>query len=102
AAALDIGKADILKLISRYGKETVSTALTALLQQSEAAVRRAIQALADGDYSFEDYVDDDGIEDRPILIRVRLKVDGPNITVDLTGSSRQAQGPVNCTLNILK
>ena len=50
----------------------------------------------DGEYVFEDFVDDDGI-DRP-LASARLVVAGDE--VDLSGSSEQAKGPVNCTLNM--
>ena len=63
-------------------------------------MRAAIAAIPDGDYAFEDFVDDDGIRDGRLAIRVRLTVRGDALHVDFEGSSPQAAGPVNCTLNM--
>ena len=64
-------------------------------------MRAAIARIPDGTYAFHDFVDDDGIErDRPLRIDVALTVAGDSVIVDLGGSSDQAVGPVNCTLNM--
>ena len=101
-AALDIGAGHILHLGEKYGRATVTQASAQLLEQSEAAVRRTIANVPDGEYAFEDYVDDDGISSDPIRIAVRLTVSGDRVIVDFTGSSPQAAGPINCTLNVTK
>ena len=101
-AALDIGAGHILRLAERYGLETVTQAYGQILEQSEAAVRRTVENVPDGEYTFEDYVDDDGISDEPIRIAVRLTVARDRVIVDFTGSSPQTAGPVNCTLNVAK
>lgn len=99
-AALDVGVANLQRLARRWGADTLQAAADAILDQSEAAMRRAIAAMPDGSWSFTDHVDDDGIEDRPLAIRATLTVAGDRIAVDLAGSSPQAAGPVNCTLNM--
>src|SRR3546814_18993901 len=44
-----------------------------------------------------------GVErDRPLRIRVALTVAGDAVSVDLAGSSAQATGPVNCTMNMTR
>jgi N-methylhydantoinase B len=77
-------------------------ASSAILAQSEEAVRQTIAQVADGTYAFEDYVDDDGITDSPIRIAVEITVRKGEMIVDLSGCSAQVAGPVNCTLNIAK
>ncbi|BBK44067.1 5-oxoprolinase [Allostella vacuolata] len=99
-AALDVGVANLQGLARRYGPDTLQAAADAIQDQSEAAMRRAITAIPDGSWSFTDHVDDDGIEDRPLAVRATLTVAGDRILVDLAGSSPQAAGPVNCTLNM--
>lgn len=101
-AALDIGAGHILRLGDKYGLATVTQASAQILEQSEAAVRRTIESVPDGEYAFEDYVDDDGISPDPIRIAVRLSVSGDRAIVDFTGTSSQAAGPINCTLNVAK
>ncbi len=102
-AALDTGVANLQRIGRRYGAATLAAAAERIQAQSEAAMRAAISRIPDGTYQFEDFVDDDGIErDRPLRIRVALTVDGDSVTVDLDGSSPQAVGPVNCTLNMTR
>lgn len=64
-------------------------------------MRAVIRAIPDGTYVFEDFVDDDGIDcETPLKIAVSMTVAGDTLEIDLSGSSRQAQGPVNCTRNM--
>ena len=52
-------------------------------------------ALPDGTYEAEDALDDDGISETEIPIRVRVTIKGDCATVDFTGSSPQVSGAVN-------
>jgi N-methylhydantoinase B len=64
-------------------------------------MRAKITDIPDGVYSFDDFVDDDGIDrDTKLKIAVRMTVTGDTLEIDLSGSSPQAQGPVNCTFNM--
>lgn len=99
-AALSVGAANLRRVGERYGADTLAAACTAIQAQSERRMRAAIADVPDGVYDFEDFVDDDGIEDKPIRIHAKLTVTGEAIEVDLSGSDRQAKGPVNCTLNM--
>ncbi len=101
-AALDIGANHVARLSKRYGTDLLVAAMDQILAQSENAVREAIAQLPEGTYSFEDYVDDDGITESPIRVAVSIKVDGSRMVVDLSGCGPQVPGPVNCTLNIAK
>ncbi len=100
-AALETGAETLRRIGRRYGPDALAQACTQIQDQSERAMRGAIADIPDGEYVFEDFVDDDGIElDRPLRIHARLVVAGDGIEVDLSGSSEQAKGPVNCTLNM--
>lgn len=101
-AALDVGARAVLRLADRYGVAEVKAAMTAVLDQSEAGMRAAIQNLPDGEYPFEDFVDDDGQDAEGLKIRAVVRIQGDEAEVDLSGSAPQAPGPVNCTLNMAK
>ena len=98
-AALDTGAASLRRVGRRYGAPVLKDAMARIQDQSEAAMRVMIAGIPDGSYAFEDFVDDDGIDrDTPLKICARLEVQGESVAVDLSGSSPQAKGPVNCTL----
>lgn len=99
-AALEVGAANLRSVARRYGAATLAAAAKQIQAQSEQAVRAAIARIPDGRYTFTDYVDDDGIDATPLAINVTLSVAGERLTVDLSGSSPQAAGPVNCTRNM--
>lgn len=101
-AALDIGVESLKAMGRRYGIDRLAEASRMIQDQSEQAMRAAIAAMPDGDYEFEDFVDDDGIDrDKPLRIHARLTVCGEEIEINLSGSSPQARGPVNCTYNMM-
>lgn len=67
-----------------------------VLDHSERVMRDGITKLADGVYTFEDYLDDDGLTDEPVRIAVKLTIGGDELTADFSDSSPQVQGPLNC------
>src|SRR5207244_2901037 len=62
---------------------------------SARMMRRAIAAIPDGRYEAEDALDDDGISDTEIPIRVRVTIKGDRARVDFAGSAPQVSGAVN-------
>ena len=97
-ASLAMGEANLRKLAARYGADTLVSACAQILDGSERAMRAMIARIPDGAYAFEDFMDDDGLVDRPIRIHAAVEVRGEEITVDLSGSGPQALGPINATL----
>ena len=99
-AAGHIAETALLRLVARYGAALVTRAMDELIDYSERLTRAAIAELPDGVYTFEDWIDDDGIDvDRPIPLRVTVTVAGDHLTVDWTGSSPQVKGAINNTLS---
>jgi len=75
-------------------------AFTALLAASEAYGRQAIRDIPDGDFTFEDAIEDDGLGSGPLPIRVRVQIREEEATVDFAGTSDQCEGPLNCPLTV--
>ncbi|MDH3731892.1 MAG: hydantoinase B/oxoprolinase family protein [Gemmatimonadota bacterium] len=89
------GARRLLGLVERYGAEMVSEYMRHLQDYAERMTREAIRRIPDGEYRFEDAMDDDGQGNGPLPIIVRLTVDGEDATVDFTGTCDQAAGSVN-------
>jgi N-methylhydantoinase B len=96
-AANDVAARRLGELVERYGADTLAACFEALHAASEAAMRAAIRALPDGVFTGEDWLDDDGVDARPLPIRVRVEIAGDEATFDFTGTAPQARGPVNTT-----
>jgi N-methylhydantoinase B len=85
-------------LIERHGRDTVQTTMRELLDHSERRMRTVIARWPDGEYAASDWLDNDGISDRPLEVRVTVRVRGDGVEVDFSGGASQAEGPVNCVL----
>ncbi len=94
-AAIHRGEVRLRQLTARRGLPEVHRMMEELLQYSERMMRAAIRALPAGRYQFEDALDSDGITPEPVRIAVTITIRGGEATVDFTGSSPQAAGPVN-------
>ncbi|MCC6007843.1 MAG: hydantoinase B/oxoprolinase family protein [Rhodobacteraceae bacterium] len=93
--ALDLGAARLDALIAEYGAETVRAALDALSHRAERLARAEIAALPDGRWEAEDFLDNDGITDTPLPIRVAIEISGERLALDFTGTAPATAGPVN-------
>ena len=74
-----------------------SAASTATGPSRRPPCGRAIRGIPDGVYAGEDWVDDDGHEDRPVPVRVTVTVRGDRAAFDFTGTGAAVKGPVNAT-----
>jgi N-methylhydantoinase B len=93
-AANETGRRRFLELIEKYG-EKLFAIIEELLNYSERRMREALKTLTAGIYTYEDFLDDDGIRDEPIKIKATVRVAEGEIEVDFAGSSSQVEGPVN-------
>jgi N-methylhydantoinase B len=97
-AALEVGEREYQKLCARFGPETLGACTEELLAYSERRMREEIRGVPDGKYCFEQFIDDDGITDEPVPLRVALTVKEDEITADFSGTASQRKGSVNATL----
>jgi len=96
-AALGIGERAVARMARKYGTGSLTAAMAAILDGSEAMMRAALKALPDGEASFIELVDDDGQSEDPIRLAVKITKAGETIALDFEGSSPQVRGPVNNT-----
>ncbi len=97
-AACHIGERGLQALLARYGLDRFREQARALVDYGERFARAQIATLPDGEYAFEDYLDDDGIDPAPIPIRVVVRIAGDTLTADFRGTALQVQGAINCPL----
>ena len=99
-SAVDLGEKRLKSLIEKYGAQTFESTVQDLMDYSEKRMRAELETFKDGKYTFVDKVEDDGIEDKEYEIHIAVYVQGGEVVVDYTGSSKQAKGPINATLGV--
>lgn len=95
SAAVRTGEGRLRELVDRHGAGDVGACLGALIERSEVQMRSYVAEIPDGVYAFEDALDNDGVVDEPIVVRVRIEVAGSDMTIDFAGSSPASRGPLN-------
>jgi N-methylhydantoinase B len=74
-----------------------------LLEYAEELMRAFLLRVPSGEYRAEDFLDSDGITERPVKIAVTVRVHSRGrhmVSVDFTGSDAQVQGSVNAVAAI--
>ena len=95
-AANQVGARRINDFLEEYGLEDLAALSAAIRGRSEAAMRRAISELPDGEYTNHVYTDGMG---EPLRIETRVEIRGDEILVDFEGSAPQIdRGGLNCTM----
>ena len=98
-ASLHYGEREYMKLVQRYGLEELEGYVQELLDYTEDLTRKTLRSLPDGEWSFTDYIDSDGIDPDTIAIVANLKKRGDEIWLDFTGTSPQCKGAIQPVFN---
>jgi N-methylhydantoinase B len=116
-AACQTGAQRLREICDRYGTTRAKQAAAALLVYSEEMMRAFLRTIPPGHYQAEDFLDDDGVENKPVRIAVSIHVarikksavetrlaaslsasskkQPADLTIDFTGSDPQVQGAIN-------
>jgi N-methylhydantoinase B len=98
-AACHTGAARLREVCVRYGLVRAKTAARELLQYSEEIMRAFLSKVPAGSYRSEDFLDNDGVSERPVKIVATITVgkakSGRAVTVDFAGSDPQVEGSIN-------
>lgn len=119
-AACQTGAQRLREICARYGIVRAKRAATELLAYSEEMMRAVLRTIPPGQYQAEDFLDDDGVDDKPVRIAVTIQVAAASakkfsvgtrlaaspsaarrkqqpahVTIDFTGSHPQVQGAIN-------
>ncbi|MEU7175348.1 hydantoinase B/oxoprolinase family protein [Micromonospora tulbaghiae] len=97
-AALRTGERRVTELYRDYGPAVVDAVIDRVIDAAAQRSGEAVAALPQGSWTAEDWLDDDGVTDEPILMRVTVTVADGEFTVDFAGSSPAVPGPVNLPL----
>ena len=95
--SLKLAESRLLDLLARYGADFLAEASDRLLDYSERWMRKEIRGIPNGVYRASDCMEDDGVTDQPVWIRLKLVVRDDEVIADWTDSDAQAKGPVNAT-----
>ena len=99
--SLNVAERRLHELLDRYGFDEILTAGKQLMDYSETRMRAEIRDLPNGEYQFDDWIENDGVvPDKRYRINCTVIVDDEDILFDYTGSSPQARGPCNCTYGV--
>ena len=99
-AANIIGERRVLEIVKKYGVKTVQESMEEIMNYSEKMMRTEIDNIPDGCYEAEDYLENTGVNDKPVKIKVAVTIKGSNIKVDYTGTDGQVDGPVNAVWGV--
>jgi N-methylhydantoinase B len=118
-AACQTGFQRLREICARYGITRAKQAAADLLIYSEEMMQAFVRTIPPGQYQAEDFLDDDGVDDKPVRIAVTIQVEvaskrkspvetrlaaspsasrrkqPANVTIDFTGSDSQVQGAIN-------
>lgn len=99
-SACRLGAERLAARIESLGVSAYGLALDSLNDYAERLAREALRAIPDGDYSFTDFMDDDGLGLEDIPIAVSLSVRDGQVAADFSGTARQVPGNINCPLSV--
>jgi N-methylhydantoinase B len=88
-------------LIVNTGAAAYMKSLRALNDYAHKLASEALADIAEGCYSFEDRMDDDGMGQEDIVIKVRIQVKAGAVCVDFSGTDAQVDGNINCPLSVV-
>jgi N-methylhydantoinase B len=91
-AACRLGERRFVELLDRYGKDVVQDAIRRFYAETERKCRAAVAKIPDGIYEAQSYIDWRG---RGYDIRVKVIVEGSDMTIDLSGCSPEREGGAN-------
>jgi N-methylhydantoinase B len=93
------GQEQLIRVIDKYGIESFNSTCDYLIDYSERVTRAAIQQIPPGEY-FEETIfeDENEVTGGPVPIRVKMRVEGDHVTVDLSDAPPQVNASINAPL----
>jgi len=98
AAALSIGEKRLTSLMDRYGRDTVEDSINELKRRAAQQMRAKISGIPDGSYEGEAALDSDGVVNEPLRIKMKIRIEGSEMHVDMSESSPPCMGPLNSVI----
>ncbi len=96
-AALKVAAKTVPGVVEQQGLASFRDITDDILDMSERRARAEIERIPDGTYRYSDLIDHDGVNDRVFKIEVALTIEGSQVTIDFTGTDKQADGFINAS-----
>lgn len=96
-ATLNVARQRVTELATRYGTDVVSQAIRRMIATTESRMRARLRELPDGEFHASDFLEHDGHSNVLYKADVHLTKRGDELTLDFSGSSKQAPGFINAT-----
>jgi N-methylhydantoinase B len=98
--ACRLGSRRLSELAERYGVDALEGAFDAIIANCSATIREELlPKIADGVYTFEDYVESDGFTRKLYAMRITMTKTADRILLDFTGTDAEAEGPINWAID---
>jgi N-methylhydantoinase B len=94
-ACTEVGERLLLEFMQEYGLQDLGPLATAILNQSEQAMRAQIAAIPDGIYANTIHVE---AFDQPVRLSARVTIRGDRLSIDYSGTSGQIRAGINVPL----
>ena len=94
-ASLRTGERCIRDVFTKFGREAVVSGIEELVEHAAWETRQAMRDLPTGEWTAEEWLDDDGVVDRRIRMAVRVTIAEGRFIADFNESDRMVAGPVN-------
>ncbi len=91
----------LIDLIEKVGCSGYQSALDALNEYGLSIARDVLASIPDGDYQFSDVMDDDGLGNKDLLIKLKLSIRDCTVHADFEGTASQTSGNINCPLSVV-
>jgi len=104
-AALQLGESRLHELFDRYGQTTIADCIADLHSYSQKRLQTELSKVPEGTFCFRDQMDDDGVSNKPLDIRVSVTISHdpqPSVLFDFKGTSKQAAGGINMVWQALQ
>ena len=89
------------ELVAELGVDDYFRGLAALNDYAERLAESALQEIPDGEYTFRDVMDDDGLGNRDVEIAAAVRVAAGRVHVDFAGTAAQVSGNINCPMSVV-
>jgi N-methylhydantoinase B/oxoprolinase/acetone carboxylase alpha subunit len=99
-AANRVAEIRLRGIAARHGLQEIRRFARAVQDYAERILRHTISTIPDGEYSFEDAMDDDGFGRQHVAIRATVRIAGDEAEVDFTGTELQTTGGINANYAI--
>ena len=90
-----LGRDMVANLAAKYGAQVYLATVARILDLCESSTREQVRSICNGIYEAESVLDNDGVSDVPIPVKIKVIVADDEVTVDYSDIGAQTVGPIN-------